>query len=107
MSLVWLECLGSCSKNYNKPYTQTKQPHIKEEDECMAALGSYILFYIIYSLIRVMFPNKTIFCDRGHILHSSLISALIRGSNSRIFNQISILRRSNNKFGFKTHNKHS
>ena len=62
---------------------QTKQPHIKEEDECMAALGSYILFYFIYSLIIAKFPDKTTFCDISHIPVSYPIRALIRGDNSR------------------------
>ena len=45
----------------------------------MAALGSYILFYIIYSLIRVMFPNKTTFCDLNHTISYPQYMALIRG----------------------------
>ena len=45
----------------------------------MAALGSYILFYIIYSLIRVMFPNKTTFCDLNHTISYSQYMAIIRG----------------------------
>ena len=41
----------------------------------MAALGSYILFYIIYSLIRVMFPDKSVFCDISHFIFCFVVAA--------------------------------
>jgi len=50
MSFVWLECLGGVVvKNYNKPPMQTKQPHIKEEDECMADF--WYLYLVLYYLL--------------------------------------------------------
>ena len=33
----------------------------KEEEKCMAAFGTYYLFYLIYSPGRAEFPNKILF----------------------------------------------
>jgi len=59
----------------------------------MAALGSYILFYIINSLNRARFPYKTIFCDMYHTISYPLIMALIREEFCRKFKSACILMR--------------
>ena len=41
----------------------------------MAALGSCILFYIVYSLNKARFPYKTTFCEMYHTIHQTLIMA--------------------------------
>ena len=33
----------------------------KEEEKCMAAFGTYYLFYLIYAPYRAEFPNKILF----------------------------------------------
>jgi hypothetical protein len=59
----------------------------------MAALGSYILLYIVYSLSKEKFPDKTTFCDMYHTLKIGEILSFIRGEDSRKFQSIRIFRR--------------
>ena len=70
-----------------------KNSHTLGGGKCMAALGSYILFYILNSLNRARFPYKTIFCDMYHTISYPLIMALIRGRFGRKFKSTRILMR--------------
>ena len=64
----------------------------------MAALGSYILFYTIYSLIIVRFPDKAVFCAPSHTISYPQYMSIIRRENSRKFHWINTLRRGYEKY---------